>query len=176
MNFESGGQAQPGVSMPFSLEAEQSVLGAILLQSECLPTVVDVLPRPDYFYGVNNRQIYGAILEMFAMDEDVDVFTVLDHLRDNPDFDETSDRTYLLQLAAQVPALSHVESYAKIVRDRYERRTLMQAARTILEDASSGEMETALLLDSAEQRIFDIRRSKSQEGLQPVRRGAAGHL
>ena len=169
MNFESGGQAQPGLSMPFSLESEQSVLGAILLQPECLPTVVDLLPRPDYFYGVNNRQIYGAILELFAMDQDVDVFTVLDHLRENPDFDETTGKAYLLDLAEQVPVLSHADSYAKIVRDRYERRTLMQAARTILEDASSGDMDTALLLDSAEQRIFDIRRSKSQQGLQPVR-------
>ena len=68
-----------------------------------------------------------------------------------------------------MPAISHVESYARIVRDKYELRTLMQAARGILSDASAGEQETSLLLDSAEKRIYDIRRGKSDAGLQPVR-------
>ena len=62
-----------------------------------------------------------------------------------------------------------MESYAKIVRDKYDLRTLMQAARNILSDASAGEQDASLLLDSAEQRIYDIRRGKSTQGLQSVR-------
>ena len=162
-------QGMAGMSMPFSLEAEQSVLGAILLEPSCLSAVVDILPRADYFYGVNNRLIYGAMLEMFALGQPVDIVTVLERLKADEAFDEATGKVYLTQLAQLVPAISHVESYARIVRDKYELRTLMQAARGILSDASAGEQETSLLLDSAEKRIYDIRRGKSDEGLQPVR-------
>ena len=167
MDFDT--QAQPGMSMPFSLEAEQSVLGAVLLEPSCLSTVVDILPRAEYFYAVNNGMIYAAMMEMFALGQPVDFVTVLERLKEEKDFDEATGKVYLTQLAQLVPAISHVESYARIVRDKYELRTLMQAARGILSDASAGEQETSLLLDSAEKRIYDIRRGKSDEGLQPVR-------
>ena len=167
MDFDT--QALPGMSMPFSLEAEQSVLGAVLLEPSCLSTVVDILPRAEYFYAVNNRMIYAAMMEMFALGQPVDFVTVLERLKEEKDFDEATGKVYLTQLAQLVPAISHVESYARIVRDKYELRTLMQAARGILSDASAGEQETSLLLDSAEKRIYDIRRGKSDEGLQPVR-------
>ena len=173
MDYEPNGvlntQADPGAAMPFSLEAEQSVLGAILLEPSCLSTVVDILPRPEYFYAVNNRLIYGAMVEMFALGQPVDFVTVLERLKEERDFDEATGKVYLTQLAQLVPAISHVESYAVIVRDKYELRTLIRAARSILEDASAGEGETSLLLDSAEQRIYDIRRGKSDLGLQPLR-------
>ena len=173
MDYEPNGvlntQADPGAAMPFSLEAEQSVLGAILLEPSCLSTVVDILPRPEYFYAVNNRLIYGAMVEMFALGQPVDFVTVLERLKEEKDFDEATGKVYLTQLAQLVPAISHVESYAVIVRDKYDLRTLIRAARSILEDASAGEGETSLLLDSAEQRIYDIRRGKSDLGLQPLR-------
>ncbi len=162
-------QAQPGMSMPFSLEAEQSVLGAILLDPSCLAAVVDILPQPRYFYAVNNRMIYGAMVEMFALGQPVDFVTVLERLKEEPDFDEATGKVYLTQLAQLVPSISHVETYANIVRDKYDLRTLMQAARGILDDATSGEREVSLLLDSAERRIYDIRQGKSDKGLQPVR-------
>ena len=162
-------QAQPGMSMPFSLEAEQSVLGAILLEPSCLAAVVDILPQPRYFYAVNNRMIYGAMVEMFALGQPVDFVTVLERLKEEPDFDEATGKVYLTQLAQLVPSISHVETYANIVRDKYDLRTLMQAARGILDDATSGEREVSLLLDSAERRIYDIRQGKSDKGLQPVR-------
>lgn len=162
-------QAQPGMSMPFSLEAEQSVLGAILLEPSCLAAVVDILPQPRYFYAVNNRMIYGAMVEMFALGQPVDFVTVLERLKEEPDFDEATGKVYLTQLAQLVPSISHVETYANIVRDKYDLRTLMQAARGILDDATSGEREVSMLLDSAERRIYDIRQGKSDKGLQPVR-------
>ena len=167
MDFDT--QAQPGMSMHLSLVAELSVLGAVLLERSCLSSVVDILPRAEYFYAVNNRMIYAAMMEMFALGQPVDFVTVLERLKEEKDFDEATGKVYLTQLAQLVPAISHVESYARIVRDKYELRTLMQAARGILSDASAGEQETSLLLDSAEKRIYDIRRGKSDEGLQPVR-------
>ena len=162
-------QAQPGLSMPFNLDAEQSVLGAVLLDAECLSVVAEILPRAEYFYAVNNQMIYGAMLEMYTLGQPVDFVTVLEKLREAPDFDQEQGRVYLVQLAQLVPSVSNVETYARIVRDKYEIRTLMQAVRGILEDASSGAEESSLLLDSAEQRIYEIRQGKQVEGLKPLR-------
>ncbi len=162
-------QAEPGMQMPFSLEAEQSVLGAVLLEPECLPAVAEILPRAEYFYAVNNQLIYGVMLELFTLGQPVDFVTVLEKLRENDAFDEDTGKVYLTQLAQIVPSISNVEVYAGIVRDKYDVRTLIQAARSILSDAREGGEESSLLLDSAEQRIFDIRRGKNMKGLLPVR-------
>ena len=169
MPYEPEIQAEPGLSMPFSLEAEQSVLGAILLEPSCLSTVADILPKAEYFYAVNNQLIYGVMLEMFTLGLPVDFVTVLEKLKENEAFDEATGKVYLTQLAQIVPSLGNVASYAAIVRDKYDVRTLMQAARQILDDASEGAEEASLLLDMAEQRIYDIRQGKNVRGLQPVR-------
>lgn len=154
--------------MPFSPEAEQSVLGAILLDSSCLDRVTEFLPRPDYFYQVNNALIYEVMLDLFTTGRPVDFVTVLEQLKQNDSFDESTGKVYLMQLAQIVPSISNVESYAKIVRDKYDVRTLILAAREILENASQGAADASTLLDSAEQRIFDIRRGKNMQGLQPL--------
>lgn len=169
MPYDLNTQAEPGMNMPFSLEAEQSVLGAVLLEPSCLATVAEILPRAEYFYAVNNQMIYGVMLEMFTLGLPVDFVTVLEKLKENEEFDEATGKVYLTQLAQLVPSLSNVAVYANIVRDKYDVRTLMQAARSILDDVSDGAEESSLLLDMAEQRIFDIRRGKSIKGLQPVR-------
>lgn len=172
MDFEPesyGTQAQPGLSMPFNLDAEQSVLGAVLLDQECLSVVAEILPRAEYFYAVNNQMIYGAMLEMYTLGQPVDFVTVLEKLRESPDFDREAGRVYLVQLAQLVPSISNVETYAQIVRDKYDIRTLMQAARGILDEASAGTEESSLLLDAAEQRIYEIRQGKQVQGLQPIR-------
>lgn len=168
-SYEFETQAEPGLSMPFSLEAEQSVLGAILLEPSCLATVAEILPKAEYFYAVNNQMIYGAMLEMFTLGLPVDFITVLEKLKENEEFEEATGKVYLTQLAQIVPSLSNVSVYANIVRDKYDVRTLMQAARHILDDASEGAEDSALLLDMAEQRIYDIRQGKNMKGLQPVR-------
>ena len=72
-----------GMDLPFSPEAEQSVLGAILLDSTCLDRVAEILPRPDYFHQVNHVLIYGTMLEMFTLGQPVDFVTVLERLKDS---------------------------------------------------------------------------------------------
>jgi replicative DNA helicase len=156
------------LNLPFSPEAEQSVLGAILLDSSCLDRVAQILPRPEYFYQTNNSLIYATMLEMFTVGQPVDFVTVLEKLKENESFDETNGKAYLLQLAQLVPSISNVESYAAIVRDKYDVRTLITTARDIIEEASEGTADASTLLDSAEQRIFDIRRGKNMQGLQRI--------
>ena len=145
-NFELNTLAVPGMVLPFSAEAEQSVLGAVLLEPSCLSIVAEMLPRSDFFYQVNNRTIYSAMLEMFTAGKPVDLVTLLERLRDEDTFEEGTGKVYLMQLAQLVPSISNVEEYCKIVRDKYDVRMLIQAARSILSDATDGGGETSLLL------------------------------
>lgn len=154
-----------GLKLPFSSEAEQSVLGAILLDSQCMNLIAEILPRPEYFHLSNHKLIYSAMLEMFTLGQPIDFITVLEKLKREESFDEVNGKTYLLQLAQIVPSIQNAENYARIVRDSYDVRSLMMIARDIIEDASDGLNEASVLLDSAEQKIFDIRRGKNMQGL-----------
>ncbi|MGN0551545.1 MAG: replicative DNA helicase [Acutalibacteraceae bacterium] len=155
-----------GLNMPYSPEAEQSVLGSVLLEPSCMDRVAEIIPKPDYFHLTNHKLIYSAMLDMFTTGKAVDFVTVNEYLRNSDEFDSSGAKTYLLQLAELVPSISNVEIYAKIVREKYEMRALITAARGIIEDASSGEYDSETMIDSAEQRIFDIRRGKNLQGLQ----------
>lgn len=157
-----------GLNLPYSPEAEQSVLGAILLDSQCLDRVAEILPRPEYFHIENHKLIYSVMLEMFTLGNPVDYVTVLEKLKSDGNFDEVSIKGYLLELAQIVPSISNVESYAKIVRDKYDIRMLIITAREIIEEATDGMGDAAELLDNAEQKIFDIRRGKNIQGLQRI--------
>lgn len=158
-----------GLSLPYSPEAEQSVLGAILLDSSCLDRVMDILPSPEYFHLTKHRQIYSVMLEKITAGEKIDFVTVLERLRGQKDFDEMGDKTYLLQLANLVPSIANVEVYADIVRQKYDVRSLITTAREIIETASEGGAEPAEMLDSAEERIMGIRRGKSVSGLEHIK-------
>ncbi len=153
------------VALPYSNEAEQSVLGAILLDPDTLATVAELLPRAEYFYGVNNQKIYAAMLDMFTLGKPVDLITVLDYLQKTEDFTENEGKVYLTQLAQLVPSISNIAHYAEIVKDKYDLRNLILAAKDILGDATQANEDTSFLLDSAEQKIYDIRQGKSMQGL-----------
>lgn len=168
MNKEPYSSGYDGEKLPYSPEAEQAVLGAILIDSVCLDRVAEIIPSPDYFYLSDHKIIYDAMLEMFVAGQKVDYVTVLEKVKKADSTDENTCRTYLVQLAQIVPSVSNVEAYAKIVRDKYSVRVLISAAREIINDASEGAMEASELLDSAEQKIFDIRRGKNIQGLQRI--------
>lgn len=157
-----------GLKLPFNAEAEQSVLGAILLDSHCLDRIAEILPNPEYFYLANHKLIYAAMLEMFTLGSPIDFVTVLENLKKDSNFEENTVKTYLLQLAQIVPSIKNAQTYAYIIRDNYDVRTLITTARDIIEEASSGTNDAGTLLDSAEQKIFDIRQGKNMQGLQRI--------
>lgn len=157
-----------GMKLPFSMEAEQSVLGAILLDSTCLDRVAEILPRSDYFHLNNHKIIYETMLEMFSQGKNIDFVTLLEELKKDSVFNSSNGKTYLMELAQVVPSISNVHTYAYIVRDNYDIRTLISTSREIIEDATQGTYDASVLLDSAEQKIFDIRRGKNMQGLQRI--------
>ena len=157
-----------GMKLPFSMEAEQSVLGAILLDSSCLDRVAEILPRSDYFHLNNHKIIYETMLGMFSQGKNIDFVTLLEELKKDSVFNSSNGKTYLMELAQVVPSISNVHTYAYIVRDNYDIRTLITTSREIIEDATQGTYDASVLLDSAEQKIFDIRRGKNMQGLQRI--------
>lgn len=154
--------------LQYSLEAEQSVLGSILIDSACMNKVADILVHADYFYLANHKIIYSTMLDMFTIGMPIDYITVLDKIKTNDELDHSHFKEYLLKLAQIVPTVSNVEFYADIVRDKYNVRVLVDTAKEIIDDASGGEVDATELLNSAEQKIFDIRRGKDVRGLQKV--------
>ncbi len=156
-----------GLNLPYSPEAEQAVLGAIILDGSVLDEVVQTLSDPKFFYVQTHRIIYSAILDLFNVGKSVDFVTVLELLKRDRGFDDATGKTYLMDLAQNCPAISNAVEYAKIVREKYDVRALISASRDIIDEASSGEYEPSMLLDSAEHRIYDIRRENTT-GLEPL--------
>jgi replicative DNA helicase len=156
-----------GVSMPYSLEAEQAVLGSILLDPQCIYQVADIL-RADNFYLPEHQAIYRVMVSKMVNSETIDLVTVLEALKAEGFFAGEEGKTYLLRLAQFVPSISNVNNYARIVREKYDVRCLIKAAREIIGDAMDPAIEPSVLLDSAEQKIYEIRQDRQSGSLVPI--------
>lgn len=153
-------------NLPFSAEAEQAVLGAVIIDNAMFDVVMDHVKTADYFYLSTHQLIFEAMQEMMNLGRAIDFVTLLDKLKQNTGFEEATGKTYLVDLIDHCPAPSNAEAYAKIVEDKYRLRRLITAAREIIDDATAEEEESSTLLDAAEQRIFDIRSGNEKGGLE----------
>ena len=154
--------------LPHSIEAEQSVIGAVIADPSILPEVVNLI-KPEYFYSENHKAIFSIIVRMFSTGTPVDIVTVLDEAEKLHIFETQAEgRRYLAEIGNTLPSTSNIESYCRIVSDKYFIRSLGYTARAILDDIQSGEHDAQLLLDSAEQKIYDIRQGKDVRGLTPI--------
>ncbi len=160
VNFNSDGSM---LNQPFSLEAEQAVLGCILTEPSCMMQV-QVIINAEHFYLPQHKAIFNTMASLEAAGGKIDPLIVLNALVNDKVYDNASGRKYLFQLAEIVPSTANVESYAKIVREKYYIRTLINASKETIEDASQQEIEADLLLDAAEQRIYNIRQGRRMSG------------
>lgn len=156
------------LNLPHSLEAEQAVLGAILMESDCITQVADIL-KPEHFYLAEHQAIYTIMLEKLLQSKTIDFVTVLEALKAESFFSEEEGKNYLLKLAQIVPSISNVSNYAHMVRDKYDVRRLIRVSREITGDAMQPGVDTTALIEQAEQKIYDIRQDKHQDGLIPIR-------
>ena len=152
--------------LPHSLEAEQSVLGSMLIDSRCVAEVIGLV-RPDDFFLQQNKDIYETIYTMFNFSETIDPVTVLEKMKVRGVADEkTAD--YLLQLMEVTPTAANVGQYAQIVRDRSMLRNLAVAAGDIRETVFAGVGTPAEILESAEKKIYALRNGNAGETLQHI--------
>ncbi len=151
------------VNLPYSLEAEQAVLGSILMEPSCINQAV-IYVKSDYFYLPQHKAIFSIMQTIDASGGKIDPLIVLEALKKENIYDDAGGKNYLFQLAQVVPSTDNIESYAKIVREKYYVRALILAAREIADSASSTDETADMLLDSAEQKIYDIRQGKISTG------------
>ncbi len=152
--------------MPQSLEAEQSVLGSILIDSRCINDVVGLL-KPEDFYLQQNREIYEAIYTMFNFSQTIDPVTVLDKLRELGYYQEKS-RDYVLQLMEITPTAANAVRYANIVREKAMLRGLATAAHEISETVYSQVGTPAEMLEAAEKKIYALRKGERGDSLEHI--------
>ncbi len=142
-------------TLPHNLEAERSVLGAILIQNDSYNVAVELL-RPEDFYRDAHRRIFEKIISLAERRMAVDFVTLKDELGRAGELDTVGGPAYVASLVDGVPKATNVEYYAKIVKEKSVLRSLISAANTILLDAYHADQEAAEILDRAENSIFQI--------------------
>lgn len=157
-----------GSRLPYSADAEQAVLGSMIIDPACISEVA-VSVKTEYFYIPQHKEIFSAISSMYELNQAIDFISLLDRLKKQGVFDEIGGKDYLTRLVQKVPSSANVGSYIDIVREQYYQRALMGAAQGIIKDINENTMESGKLLDSAEQRIFEIRDGREIGGLTHVR-------
>ena len=154
------------LQVPHSLEAEQSVLGSILIDSRCVSDVIGIV-SPQDFYLQQNREIYETIYTMFNYSQTIDPVTVLNKMRELGYYTDSSV-DYIRQLMEITPTAANVVRYATIVRDKSMLRTLGQAAADIGESVREQVGEPEKILEAAEKKIYDIRKGNREDSLEHV--------
>ncbi len=153
------------INAPYSIDAEQAVLGAIIIDPDCLNLVATQI-REEYFYLKEHREIYKTLRGMLEMGgKAIDFISLLEQLKRNGVYDEAGGKAYLTKLAQVVPTSKNIATYVDLIKDRYYARALLGAAETIITDVNENLLDPALLLDHAEQAIYDIRQGRDVSGL-----------
>ena len=153
-------------SLPHDAQAEQAVLGAMLIDADCVKDVMDQL-RAEDFYLRQNREIFETIAHMFVYSQPIDGVTVAGELEKAGTYTENT-RPYLVQLMDITPTSANVMEYVRIVRDKALMREVASAAANITAMVQDGIGSAGDMLESAEQKVYAIRRGRNAQGMTPV--------
>jgi replicative DNA helicase len=153
---------------PHSQVAEQSVLGALLLDRDAVVAVVEFL-RPEHFYEEKHQQIFEVILDLYQEREPVDVVTVTERLKKTGALKTVGGPEYLTQLVNMVPTAAHAEHYGRLVRDDYTKRQLISAAAKISDMSFDEAGDVRQILDTAESTVFSLAQQHLKQVFVPVK-------
>ena len=155
-----------GRKIPYSAQAEQAVIGSMLIDPRCIPEVLDKL-KADEFYLKSNRDIYETVYAMFAYGQTIDPVTVLDQMKVRGVYENKLD-SYMAEVMRMTPTSANVLEYAAIVRDRALLRRLGETADEINKMVGEGSGEADTLLEAAERKIYALRQGRNVGGLLPI--------
>ncbi len=153
--------------MPVSVEAEQALLGSIIVSPDAFDKIGGIITAED-FYVEEHKHIYSALIKMYSQNKTIDVVTLVNALVELGDRDEAGGIQYVTLLAESVPSAANVTDYAKIVKDKSTLRKLIHVCDEINEDAYS-ESDVRRIIDSAEQKIFDISHNNDSKEFRHIR-------
>lgn len=154
--------------MPFSLEAEQAVLGSIMIDPVCMDDLAAIISKDD-FYMPEHAEIYAAMQSMYLKSKSIDVVTLIEELVQAGTYDEAGGREYLKLVADAVPTSANAKDYAGIVRDKAVLRQLIAAGEDITEAAYAGDDEIGNLVEYAESKVFRIAEGRENKNFIHIR-------
>ncbi|OON95486.1 MAG: replicative DNA helicase [Epulopiscium sp. Nele67-Bin005] len=147
---------------PHNIEAEQSVLGAIIMDYDAVVIASEIL-RPNDFYRPDHQEIFRAILSLYTTNQPIDLVTIKDKLEENGVIEQVGGISYLAQLGANVPTSAHIRQYAKIVEDKANLRRLIQASQNITAKSFEANEPVPDIMGFAEKEIFDVIQNRHTE-------------
>lgn len=158
-------------TLPHSVEAEQSVLGSVLIDPESVTVALEYV-KPESFFIEQHRALFRLMVGLFTGAEggQMDIIVILNEAVREGIFENAAEgKRYLTALAENVPSAENIASYCQIIQEKYCARCLAQIARDLLREVTAGTETAQTLLDSAEQRIYDIRQGRDVRGLIPIK-------
>ena len=155
-------------NLPCALEAEQSVLGSILIDPNCFADLTEIIHADD-FYLDEHGEIFYAMQDLFAKSREIDLVTLIDTLVSRGVYNEEESKKYIKIIAETVPSAANVLDYAKIVREKSLLRSLIGAADEIRETAFSAQGDVKDIIDSAEAKVFSIAQGSESKGFVHIR-------
>ena len=127
-----------GLNAPYSLDSEQSVLGAVLLDPNCMNDEKVAELKPEHFYLPQHKAIFSTLFAMSQLNKPMDFVTILEELRSSGSYEQAGGKEYLAQLAQLVPSVANVRSYAQVVYEKFLVRSLIKVGREIETSATEG--------------------------------------
>jgi replicative DNA helicase len=155
-------------TLPHNLEAEKSVLGAILIHNDAFNHAAELIDSADFFRDAH-RRIFDKMIALSERGDAIDLVTLKDELQRSSELEEVGGPAYIASLADGVPRSANVEHYARIVKEKATLRNLIHSANRILSTAYEAEQDADLILDDAEKAIFEIAEDRIREGFVPLR-------
>ncbi len=153
---------------PQNVEAEQSVLGGILIENDAINKVLEIL-TPEDFYRDAHRRIYNALINLSARDEPADLITLTNELRKIDQLDAAGGASYIASLIDSVPTAANIEYYARIVKEKSILRQLIQTSTEIITESYQDRSDVESFLDEAERSIFQISENRVRPSFYPIR-------
>lgn len=153
---------------PHSIEAEQSVLGSMILDREAIVTSIEVL-RAEDFYQQAHSEIYESITNIFAKDEPVDLITLSEELKKRNTLESIGGIMYIANLSEGVSTTANIKYYCEIVEEKSTLRKLIKASNEIIAQGYEDEENIENIVEDAEKRIFDITQKRNHDGLEPIK-------
>lgn len=154
-------------SLPQNIEAEQSVLGAMINDRTSIAEATEALHSDD-FYRESHKVVFGSILELYSKDIPVDLITLIEHLRATNKLEATGGITYITSLSSSVASTVNVQSYIKIVKDKSILRKLIRSANEIIDNSYNKQDNVTDVLDIAQKKIFDISQTETKSDFEHI--------
>lgn len=152
---------------PHSIEAEESILGSMIIDKTAINTAVEII-RPEDFYKELNGEIFQAISDLFNKNEPVDLITLQEELRRRDSLERVGGVSYLANLSGGVATTANTEYYCKIVDEKSTLRKLIRSSNDTIAHAYDDNEEVATIIEQAEKNIFDITQGSQREGFSPI--------